>query len=81
MADSAVWFLVNGALGRLEPMTVTSELSIRFLRPAKGDKLYARAHQSAKERLRWSRPFAFLPTTKQPHRSRTSHLRSASEVR
>ena len=44
MADSAVWFLVNGALGRLEPMTVTSELSIRFLRPAKGDKLYARAH-------------------------------------
>ena len=44
MADSAVWFLVNGALGHLEPMTVTSELSIRFLRPAKGDKLYARAH-------------------------------------
>lgn len=43
MADSAVWFLVNGALGRLEPMTVTTELSIRFLRPAKGDRLYGRA--------------------------------------
>ena len=29
-------------------MTVTSELSIRFLRPAKGDKLYARAHLERK---------------------------------
>lgn len=43
LADAALWFLVSGALGRLEPMALTSELSIRYLRPAVGARLYARA--------------------------------------
>lgn len=43
VADSALWFLVFGALDRVEPMALTSELSIRFLRPAIGERLYARA--------------------------------------
>ena len=43
VADSALWFLVAGALGRPEPMALTSELSIRFLRPAIGARLDARA--------------------------------------
>ena len=43
VADSAFWFLVSGALGRVEPMALTSELSIRFLRPAIGDRLMAEA--------------------------------------
>jgi uncharacterized protein (TIGR00369 family) len=43
IADSAFWFVVSGALGRVEPMAVTSELSIRFLRPARAGALHARA--------------------------------------
>ncbi len=43
LADCALWFLVSGALDRVEPMAVTSELSIRYLRPAIGDQLFARA--------------------------------------
>lgn len=43
LADAALWFLAHGALDRVEPMAVTSELSIRFLRPARGALLYARA--------------------------------------
>jgi acyl-coenzyme A thioesterase PaaI-like protein len=43
IADMALWFLVFGAIGRIEPMALTSELSIRFLRPAKGSVLWARA--------------------------------------
>ena len=43
VADAALWYLVFGALGRIEPMALTSELSIRFLRPAQGSDLYARA--------------------------------------
>ena len=42
-ADSAFWFLCFGALGRIEPMALTSELSIRFLRPAIGEVLHAEA--------------------------------------
>ena len=42
-ADSALWFLVSGAIGRVEPMALTAELSIRFLRPATGARLLARA--------------------------------------
>ncbi len=41
-ADLALWFACFGAIG-LEAMAVTSELSIRFLRPAKGDLVTARA--------------------------------------
>ena len=47
IADAALWFLVFGALGRIEPMALTSELSIRFLRPAIGPTLHARAELAA----------------------------------
>ncbi len=43
VADAALWYLVFGALGRIEPMAMTSELSIRYLRPAQGAVLWARA--------------------------------------
>jgi uncharacterized protein (TIGR00369 family) len=43
LADAALWYLVFGATGRIEPMAMTSELSIRYLRPARGSKLWARA--------------------------------------
>ena len=43
IADAALWYLVFGATGRIEPMALTSELSIRFLRPAQGSLLWARA--------------------------------------
>lgn len=42
-ADSALWFLVCGVTNAPEPMALTSELSIRFLRPAIGDTLQAEA--------------------------------------
>ena len=47
LADAALWYLVFGALGRIEPMALTSELSIRFLRPAIGSTLHARADLAA----------------------------------
>lgn len=43
IADVALWYLSFSALGRVEPMTLTSELSIRFLRPAQGRVMWARA--------------------------------------
>ena len=43
LADAALWFLSCGVLGRAEPMVLTSELSIRYLRPAQGQKLYGKA--------------------------------------
>ena len=43
LADAALWYLVFGAIGRVEPMALTSELSIRYLRPALGSVLWARA--------------------------------------
>ncbi len=43
LADAALWYLLFGATGRIEPMALTSELSIRFLRPAQGSVLWARA--------------------------------------
>ncbi|MCO8126860.1 PaaI family thioesterase [Acidimicrobiia bacterium EGI L10123] len=43
LADAALWYLTFGAIGRIEPMALTSELSIRFLRPAQGSVLWARA--------------------------------------
>lgn len=43
LADAALWYLVFGAIDRVEPMALTSELSIRFLRPAQGSVLWARA--------------------------------------
>ncbi len=50
LADGTLWFLAFAAVGRLEEMTVTSELSIRYLRPAVGEKLYARAELETKSR-------------------------------
>lgn len=46
-ADAALWFLCFGARGRVEPMALTADLSIRFVRPAQGEILYARADLSA----------------------------------
>jgi uncharacterized protein (TIGR00369 family) len=43
VADAALWYVVFGAIGRIEPMALTSELSIRFLRPAQGTTLWGRA--------------------------------------
>lgn len=43
IADGALWYLTFGAIGRIEPMALTSELSIRYLRPAVGQVLWARA--------------------------------------
>lgn len=42
LADSALWFASYTVIG-LEAMAVTSELSIRFLRPARNGDLLARA--------------------------------------
>jgi uncharacterized protein (TIGR00369 family) len=50
LADCALWFLAFVALGRLEPMALTSELSIRFLRPAVGDRVMCRADLEAVSR-------------------------------
>jgi uncharacterized protein (TIGR00369 family) len=43
VADAALWYLVFAATGKVEPMALTSELSIRFVRPAQGSTLWARA--------------------------------------
>lgn len=43
IADLALWYLAFAALDRIEPMALTSELSIRFLRPAQGEVMWARA--------------------------------------
>ena len=43
LIDSALWFMTWAALGRIELMALTSELSIRYLRPAQGERLYCRA--------------------------------------
>jgi uncharacterized protein (TIGR00369 family) len=43
LADAALWFLVFAVIRRVEPMALTAELSIRYLRPAVGDVLWARA--------------------------------------
>jgi acyl-coenzyme A thioesterase PaaI-like protein len=43
VADAALWYLAFVGLGRIEPMALTSELSIRFLRPAVGERILCRA--------------------------------------
>ena len=42
LADLGMWCAVWGVLDRFEPMALTSELSIRFLRPAIGQALWTR---------------------------------------
>lgn len=48
--DSALWFVTFAALGRIEPMALTSELSVRFLRPAQGSVVRCRATLEAASR-------------------------------
>lgn len=43
VADTALWFLTFSASERIEPFALTSELSIRFLHPAQGERVFARA--------------------------------------
>lgn len=50
LADAALWFVSFVALDRIEPMALTSELSIRFLRPAQGARLMCRAQLEARSR-------------------------------
>lgn len=50
IVDCALWFLAFAALGRIEPMALTSELSIRFLRPAQGERVICRATLEAASR-------------------------------
>ena len=50
IVDSALWFLAFVGLGRIEPMALTSELSIRFLRPALGERIMCRADLEAVSR-------------------------------
>ena len=42
LADAVLWYAVFAAIGRIEPMALTSELSIRYLRPSIGTTLWAR---------------------------------------
>ncbi len=42
-ADMALWGLAAIVAGKPEPMALTSDLAIRYLRPAIGEHLYARA--------------------------------------
>ena len=51
LADLALWYLTFGATNRIEPMAMTSDLSIRFLRPAQGQTLWARADLDKAGRL------------------------------
>ncbi len=43
LADASLWYATFVAIGKIEPMALTSELSIRFLRPAQGLQIWARA--------------------------------------
>ncbi len=43
LADAALWYVTFVGIGRIEPMAMTSELSIRYIRPAAGDVLWAKA--------------------------------------
>ena len=45
-----MWFITFVAVQRIEPMAMTSELSIRYLRPAQGERLYCRARIEAVSR-------------------------------
>ena len=51
LADSALWFACFTAIG-IEAMAVTSEMSIRFLRPARNGDLMARARLDSVGRRR-----------------------------
>lgn len=50
IVDAALWYVTFAALGRIEPMAMTSELSLRFLRPAQGSRVFCRADLEAVSR-------------------------------
>jgi len=50
VVDAALWYVTFAAIGRIEPMALTSELSIRYLRPAIGSRVYCRADLEAVNR-------------------------------
>ena len=52
LADGVLWYALFGTVG-IEPMAMTSELSMRFLRPAAGAVLYGRAelHQAGRRNV------------------------------
>ncbi|HEX6656528.1 MAG TPA: PaaI family thioesterase [Ilumatobacter sp.] len=50
IVDAALWYVTFVALGRIEPMAMTSELSMRFLRPAQGSRIFCRARLEAVSR-------------------------------
>ena len=56
LADVGMWYACFGAYQRIEPMALTSELSIRYLRPAivqnPGDVLHCRVDVGDMIRLR-----------------------------
>ena len=81
VADSALWFLVFGALGRVEPMALTSELSIRFLRPAIGTQLHARADLATiSRRSVVGTVSVWTDATGQADRRRPGHVRASARV-
>ncbi len=43
LADVTLWYLAFATVDRVEPMALTSELSIRYLRPAQGEVMWGRA--------------------------------------
>jgi acyl-coenzyme A thioesterase PaaI-like protein len=47
IADLGMWCAVWGVLNRIELMALTSEMSIRFVRPAVGSVLWARINVNA----------------------------------
>lgn len=52
LADAVLWYLTFAVLGRIEPMALTSELSIRYVRPAVGRVLWGRARLESVGRRR-----------------------------
>ena len=51
LADLTLWYLASAAVDRIEPMALTSDLAIRFLRPGQGEMLYARGDLEKAGRL------------------------------
>ncbi|MEM6783110.1 MAG: PaaI family thioesterase [Bacteroidota bacterium] len=43
ISKKTAWFLCFSAAGHVEPLALTSDVTVRFLRPAQGATLYARA--------------------------------------
>lgn len=50
LLDAAFWYATFVGIGRIEPMAMTAELSVRYLRPASGSELFCRADIEAVSR-------------------------------